>query len=75
MHFNVFSAPRNGQNWGVFTADTELDLGGPSYPEELPGTSMSASKVSMVGGPNIWHTVVLARLRFKPDATEPTSQL
>ncbi|KAF7965529.1 hypothetical protein HWV62_43062, partial [Athelia sp. TMB] len=77
VHFNVFSNPRNGQNWGVFTADTELpaDLAGPSYPEEIPGTSMSANKVSLVGRGDRWSTVLVARLRFKPDATEPTSLL
>jgi hypothetical protein len=33
----------------------------------------SANKVSMVGGSNTWETVLLARLRFKPDVSEPTS--
>lgn len=61
----------------MFTADTELpaDIAGPSYHEELPGTSMSANKVSVVGGKNKWSTVLVARLRFKADATEPTSLL
>jgi hypothetical protein len=76
VHFNVFSSPRGGQDWGTFTADTELpsELIGPSYHEQVPGNRMSASKVSMVAGANnTWNTLLLARLRFKPDVAEPTS--
>jgi hypothetical protein len=72
-HFNVFSSPRAGQPWGTFTTDTEFppELGGPSYHEEVPGNPLSASRVSVVGGG--WDTVLVARLRFKPDVMEPTS--
>jgi hypothetical protein len=79
VHFNAFSSPKPGQFWGTFTTDTEIppELGGPTYHEEVPGNRMansqSANKVSMVGGPNAWNTVLLARLRFKPDVLEPTS--
>ncbi|KAG6898186.1 hypothetical protein C0993_007043 [Termitomyces sp. T159_Od127] len=72
-HFNVFSSPRNGAPWGTFTTDTEVppEMGGPSYDEPVPGHAISSSKVSKVG-PN-WETVLVSRLRFKPDALEPTS--
>lgn len=77
VHFNVFSAPKPGQSWGAFTTDTELpsELGGPSYHEEIPGNSMassqSANKISISGAPSA--TVLVARLRFKPDVSDPTS--
>ncbi|KAG6877905.1 hypothetical protein C0993_002387 [Termitomyces sp. T159_Od127] len=72
-HFNVFSAPRNGEPWGTFTTDTEVphEMGGPSYDEPIPGHAISSSKVSRVGVS--WETVLIARLRFKPDVLEPTS--
>ena len=73
-HFNVFSSAKSGQPWGMFTTDTEFsELGGPDYHEEVPGNPLSASKVSRVGGSSKWDTVLLARLRFKPDILEPTS--
>ena len=64
VHFNVFSAPKPGQLWGAFTTDTELppELGGPSYDEEFPGNS---------GVPSA--TVLVTRLRFKSDISDPTS--
>ncbi|KAF8890966.1 hypothetical protein BD779DRAFT_1515523 [Infundibulicybe gibba] len=72
-HFNVFSSPKSGLPWGTFTTDTEVppEFGGPSYHEAAPGNPLSASKVSNNGGP--WDTVLIARLRFKPDVLEPTS--
>ncbi|KAG6819733.1 hypothetical protein H0H93_009207 [Arthromyces matolae] len=72
-HFNVFSSAQNGLPWGTFTTDTEVppELGGPSYLEPVPGHALSSSKVSKVGGN--WDTVLIARLRFKPDVLEPTS--
>ncbi|KAG6855823.1 hypothetical protein H0H87_010489 [Tephrocybe sp. NHM501043] len=74
-HFNVFSSPRNGQPWGTFTTDTEVppELGGPSYDEPRPGHALSASKVAKTGNRRNWDTVLIARLRFKPDALEATS--
>lgn len=75
MHFNVYSSAKTGQDWGTFTVDTEMppELGGPSYHEEIPGNRMSANKVSKVTSNIPWDSVLLARLRFKPDVSEPTS--
>ncbi|KAJ7141695.1 hypothetical protein C8R43DRAFT_586859 [Mycena crocata] len=70
-HFNVFSSAKGGQPWGTFTTDAEAAQGGPSYHEEIHGMPVSASKVSHSGG--AWDTVLVARLRFKPDVLEPTS--
>ncbi|KAJ7781563.1 hypothetical protein B0H16DRAFT_1819089 [Mycena metata] len=70
-HFNVFSSSKGGQPWGTFTTDAEPEQGGPSYHEPIHGNPLSACKVSQTGGP--WDTVLLARLRFKPDVLEPTS--
>jgi abelson tyrosine-protein kinase 1 len=72
-HFNVFSSPKGGRPWGTFTTDTNLPEGsGPNYDEDVPGNPVSASKVSLVGRSR-WDTVLMARLRFKPDVAEPTS--
>ncbi|KAJ6608478.1 hypothetical protein B0H10DRAFT_1815660 [Mycena sp. CBHHK59/15] len=70
-HFNVFSSAKAGQPWGTFTTDAEPEQGGPSYHEPIHGTPLSASKVSASGGQ--WDTVLVARLRFKPDVLDPTS--
>ncbi|KAG0700333.1 hypothetical protein DFH29DRAFT_1056138 [Suillus ampliporus] len=79
-HFNVFSDRKSGRPWGTFTTDTEYpsDEGGPSY-EEIPQKAVFASKVSPVrmnagSVDKDWDTLMLARLRFPTDATEPTSQ-
>ncbi|KAF7315430.1 Protein kinase domain-containing protein [Mycena indigotica] len=75
-HFNVFSSSKPGQLWGTFTTDTGSELGGPSYHEPVIDNPQSASKVSSTSsstGNHTWDTVLVARLRFKPDATEPTS--
>ncbi|PFH48794.1 hypothetical protein AMATHDRAFT_64627 [Amanita thiersii Skay4041] len=73
VHFNVFSAPRNGQPWGMFTTETGLSprSGGPDYEETNTVAPLSSSHISTVG--DGWHSVLLARLRFKPDISEPTS--
>ncbi|KAF9069993.1 hypothetical protein BDP27DRAFT_1362916 [Rhodocollybia butyracea] len=73
-HFNVFTSPKSRQPWGTFTTDTEMpsDLGGPSYHEPLSGSPRSASRISTQGN-YPWNTVLIARLRFKPDVLEPTS--
>ncbi|TFK37240.1 hypothetical protein BDQ12DRAFT_214347 [Crucibulum laeve] len=75
VHFNVYSSSKVGQPWGMFTTDTEAikQLGGPSYNEPVDTHRLSASKVSDNGGDK-WDSVLLARLRFKPDVLEPTSQ-
>ncbi|KAF4568598.1 hypothetical protein EYR40_009997 [Pleurotus pulmonarius] len=74
-HFNVFGAQRVRQPWGTFTTDSELPQdGGPLYHEsdEDRLERQCASKVSIVGeGP--WDTLIIAKLRFKPDNSEPTS--
>lgn len=75
VHFNVFSAPRAGATWGAFSEDTDLSpvlAGGPLY-GEVSTASISANKVSEVGRGPKWDSVLLARLRFKPDVLEPTS--
>jgi len=73
--FNVYSNPKMGKPWGMFTTDKAVPLtSGPTYDlEELDEVPrLSASKVSFYGGP--WDTVLLARLRFKPDVAVPTSK-
>ncbi|KAF8634740.1 hypothetical protein AX15_000748 [Amanita polypyramis BW_CC] len=72
-HFNVYAAPRNGQPWGTFTIDTQVSpkVGGPIYGESFSGRPSFASHVSNAG--DGWNTIILARLRFKPDLPEPTS--
>ncbi|KAF9008496.1 hypothetical protein BDZ89DRAFT_1079023 [Hymenopellis radicata] len=67
--FNVLPA-KNNMPWGVIKTDTEI-VGGPSYHEPIPGGSISNSKVSRNGSKDV--TLLLARLRFKPDGTDPTS--
>ncbi|KAJ7276508.1 hypothetical protein B0H12DRAFT_1227628 [Mycena haematopus] len=71
VHFNIYSSPKTNQPWGTFTTDAEPEQGGPSYHEPISGNAHSASKVSLTGGS--WDTVLVARLRFKPDVLEPTS--
>lgn len=73
-HFNVYASPKQGHPWGTFTTDSEASReGGPSYDETNDSrTRVEASKVSTHGGS--WDTVLIARLRFKPDATEPTAK-
>ena len=72
-HFNVYAAPTPGQPWGRFTCDTAPDVVGPSYDTDEPQKSVMASKVS--GSGDSPRTVLLARLRFKPDEKEPTTKL
>ncbi|KAG7443814.1 kinase-like protein [Guyanagaster necrorhizus] len=69
-YFDVLP-PGNGQPWGVIKTDNEVpsELGGPSYHEDLP--FVSTSKISRNGSRDA--TVLIARLRFKPDVLEPTS--
>jgi abelson tyrosine-protein kinase 1 len=70
----VYSSQKTGQPWGTFTTDDFLpERGGPSYHEEVPGYDdrSSSNKVSIVGGG--CRTLLVAKLRFKPDVLEPTS--
>ncbi|PPQ72431.1 hypothetical protein CVT24_003126 [Panaeolus cyanescens] len=72
-NFNVFLSPSAGQPWGMFTTDKNAGENGPSYPDEIGDIPFDChSKVSNVGEP--WTSVLLARLRFKPDVLEPTSR-
>ncbi|OAX38567.1 hypothetical protein K503DRAFT_816887 [Rhizopogon vinicolor AM-OR11-026] len=80
-YFNVFSDRKSGRQWGTFTTDTDYpsDEGGPSYIEEIPSKAIFVNKVSPVrlnagSDDKDWDTLMLARLRFPTDATEPTSQ-
>ncbi|KAJ7079089.1 hypothetical protein B0H15DRAFT_520827 [Mycena belliarum] len=72
-HFNVFSSTKSGHPWGTFTTDTGSELAGPCYHEPAVSNPLSASKVSFNSTDNVWDTVLIARLRFKPDVLEPTS--
>ncbi|KAJ3867137.1 hypothetical protein EV359DRAFT_35156 [Lentinula novae-zelandiae] len=74
VHFNVFNSSKSPQPWGTFTTDTEtpFELGGPSYREPVSCTPICSNKISPQGS-YPWNTVLIARLRFKPDVLEPTS--
>ncbi|TRM55658.1 hypothetical protein BD626DRAFT_416005 [Schizophyllum amplum] len=72
-HFNVSAVPQPGQAWGTFTCDAAPDvLPGPSY-NDPPLESLATSRVSKSGDPP--RTVLLARLRFRPNVREPTTDL
>ncbi|KAA1466979.1 hypothetical protein DENSPDRAFT_63475 [Dentipellis sp. KUC8613] len=78
VNFNIFTAGRPGAPWGAFsttTGDLSSSMtGGPQYHEEIVGSSLSANKVSKTKPSGAsWDSVLLARLRFKPDVAEPTS--
>ncbi|KAL6299815.1 hypothetical protein BKA93DRAFT_569950 [Sparassis latifolia] len=87
VNFSVYAAPRAGQPWGAFsTADayhpthgmSGSQVGGAAGPvyDEPVGSMLSASKVSNAGRAERadgWPVVLVARLRFKPDGSEPTS--
>lgn len=72
VHFHTYS-PRQGRPWGTFSTDTNAldEHGGPSYHEPSPTPHQCACKVSINGDPP--KAMLLARLRFPPDAIEPTS--
>lgn len=75
VDFNVFSAARTGQPWGEFSFSFDLSssfLGGPSYDEPIENPQW-ARNISSYGNNGKWESVLLARLRFKPDQLEPTS--
>ncbi|KAG1873935.1 hypothetical protein F4604DRAFT_1582487, partial [Suillus subluteus] len=62
-YFNVFSSRRANQPWGTFTVKSDGK-------EFFPTRTNFTSKVSRTH--KIWDTILLARLRFAPDAEEPT---
>ncbi|KAJ3501789.1 hypothetical protein NLJ89_g9182 [Agrocybe chaxingu] len=72
-HFHVLPSGRRGQPWGEFTSDTSTPGGcnGPSYEEVDRIEHDYASKVSIVHDPP--KAVLLGKLRFKPDSSEPTT--
>jgi len=74
-HFNIYATPKDGQPWGTFVnVKEEASEHGPSDDEssDVIPSRVEAKKVSSYGGP--WNTVLLARLRFKPDVLDPTSK-
>jgi len=73
--FEIFASPRPSLPWGRFSTSTDLTssmLSGPRYQEE-PTTPFSFKSKISVTSSDPWHSLLLARLRFKPDAAEPTS--
>ncbi|KAL0568180.1 hypothetical protein V5O48_013817 [Marasmius crinis-equi] len=74
VHFNVYASTRSKRPWGTFTTDTALpgEIGGPRYDEPVSAKQINNSKVSN-NSDGTWDTVLIARLRFKPDVLEPTS--
>ncbi|KDQ49984.1 hypothetical protein JAAARDRAFT_186654 [Jaapia argillacea MUCL 33604] len=75
FHFNVFASPKPGQHWGRFSMNDPsgaFATSGPSYHTHLPNGEVPdwASKVSTVKSTE-WDTVLLARLRFRPDSDDP----
>lgn len=62
-NFNVFSSRRTNHPWGTFTVKADGN-------EFFPARMNLTSKVSRTR--KIWDTILLARLRFAPDAEEPT---
>ncbi|KIY70000.1 hypothetical protein CYLTODRAFT_371735 [Cylindrobasidium torrendii FP15055 ss-10] len=69
-YFDVLP-PRARQPWGSISTGTELSQEGPMYHESMPGGFVSRWKISRNGDPEV--SVLLARLRFKTDASAPTS--
>jgi hypothetical protein len=63
-HFNVYAVQEDKKPWGFFT-------GQPYNAPSNDSIQKSKSKVSTIHG-EPWDTVLLARLRFKPDVSEPT---
>ena len=78
VEFNVFSATRTGQPWGEFTFSSDLSASfqgvGPKYDEEMVGSPQYSKKISTYGNNGRWDSVLVARLRFKPDQAEPTAR-
>lgn len=68
-HFNLLP-PQHGKPWGIVKTDTHC-RGGPSYHEPVSGGPLSNNKISKNGDPEA--TVLIGRLRFKPDVEDPTS--
>lgn len=77
VNFNVFSPARVGRTWGEFTltsAEQGLEPSSETEQQDLMVGAVTASNVSRVkGSSEPWDSVLLARLRFKPDSLETTS--
>ncbi|KAF9481618.1 hypothetical protein BDN70DRAFT_876101 [Pholiota conissans] len=74
MHFNVFSRAKKGQPWGSFTIDdtqVATERNGPNYEESISEEHEHATKISNVNDHP--KAVLIGRLRFKPDSSEPTT--
>jgi abelson tyrosine-protein kinase 1 len=80
VHFDILDDRRNGHKWGNFTTDETLPDGvvaGGDWPghDEPPVEELYSTKISTNGdSAKGWDTLILARLRFRPDEDEPTSQ-
>jgi len=77
VHFNVYADRQIGQDWGIFSTDSDVTpVPGPAY-HDGDGSNLSsvhATRISRVkaGSETDVDAVLLARLRFKPDEDEPT---
>lgn len=79
VHFDVYNDKRLGQKWGQFTPDEALPdattAEGWNERDEHPVDNLFSCKVSVNGdSAKGWDALILARLRFRPDEEEPTSQ-
>ncbi|KAH9061867.1 hypothetical protein EDB87DRAFT_1716172 [Lactarius vividus] len=76
VNFNVFASPHVARPWGEFTltsAEQAMEPSEDPVQQDMIG-AVTASNVSLVkNSSEPWDTVLLARLRFKPDIPEPTS--
>ncbi|KAF9039833.1 hypothetical protein BJ165DRAFT_1530849 [Panaeolus papilionaceus] len=72
-HFNVFANRKHNHPWGAFTFEHSTPTCVPhDHVDVDPVPFDFHSKISDVGDP--WETVLLARLRFRPDSSIPTSR-
>ncbi|KAI9457475.1 hypothetical protein BJY52DRAFT_1223837 [Lactarius psammicola] len=76
VNFNVFASAHVGCPWGEFTltsAEQAMEPSKYTVQQDMVG-AVTASSVSLVkNSSEPWDSVLLARLRFKPDIPEPTS--
>lgn len=76
VNFNVFASAHVARPWGEFTLTSAEQVMEPSrdpVQQDMVG-AVTASNVSLVkNSSETWDSVLLARLRFKPDIPEPTS--
>jgi abelson tyrosine-protein kinase 1/abelson tyrosine-protein kinase 2 len=70
----VLSPARVGRAWGRFTLTPAEQVSSKTEQQDLMVGAVTANNVSFVkGSSEPWDSVLLARLRFKPDLPEPTS--